>query len=143
MDTDKIKEALGYCTKQAEELLTDKEKTMAFLDGLEDKLKDFANLQTLMDQIKVLIRMMRDFVTRKYQDVPVASIACLLGGLLYMFNKKDVIPDTVPVLGQLDDAAVLVLCIRLCGSDIEKYQAWADAQDGLDTVEDQVIADTD
>ena len=43
----------------------------------------------------------------KNPRTPVAIKAAFLVGLLYCISPIDVIPDTVPVLGMVDDAAVL------------------------------------
>ena len=48
-------------------------------------------------------RMFRD------PDVPIAAKAVMPGVLVYLASPIDVIPDFIPVLGQLDDLLVLFL----------------------------------
>jgi uncharacterized membrane protein YkvA (DUF1232 family) len=36
----------------------------------------------------------------------------------------DFLPDFIPILGLTDDAAVLLICLRLIGGDLEQYRAW-------------------
>lgn len=40
--------------------------------------------------------------------VPFAAKALLVGGLVYGVSPLDVVPDIIPILGQLDDIGVLV-----------------------------------
>ena len=42
---------------------------------------------------------------------PTASKAICIGALLYLVNPFDLIPDTIPIVGYLDDFAVLTLAI--------------------------------
>jgi uncharacterized membrane protein YkvA (DUF1232 family) len=40
--------------------------------------------------------------------VPFVAKALLVGGLVYGISPLDVVPDFIPILGQLDDVGVLV-----------------------------------
>lgn len=45
----------------------------------------------------------------------------VLACLTYFANPKDIIPDNVPVLGFLDDAIMIELCVRELQHEIEAY----------------------
>ena len=51
--------------------------------------------------------MLGDVFTGKYKKVPVGTIAAIVGTLLYVLSPIDFIPDFMPVVGYLDDAAML------------------------------------
>ena len=68
--------------------------------------------------------MLKDFITKKYTDVPVATIMSVAGTLLYVFLPIDISPD----FGFIDDAAMITLCLRMAKLDIEKYKAWKESQ---------------
>lgn len=46
----------------------------------------------------------------------------VLTALTYFADPKDVIPDTVPVVGYLDDAIMIELCVRELKHELEAYE---------------------
>jgi uncharacterized membrane protein YkvA (DUF1232 family) len=41
-----------------------------------------------------------------------------------VLSPVDLIPDFIPGIGLIDDAAVVVACLNLIQSDFEAYKAW-------------------
>ncbi|MBR2778906.1 MAG: DUF1232 domain-containing protein [Firmicutes bacterium] len=124
MTDEAVKSALGESAKKAEDMFKDEEKTRGFLNEIENKLGDFPKLDKIMDDVKTVIAMLRDVLNKKYDALPVTAIASLLGALMYLLKGRDLIPDSIPVAGQLDDLAIMVLALKLCSGDIEKYKKW-------------------
>lgn len=87
-----------------------------------EKLKEFA------DDVKLFFCMLKDFFTKKYTNVPIGTIMSIAGTLLYVFLPFDIIPDFIPVVGYLDDASMVALCIKMAKADLEKYRMWKEAQ---------------
>jgi len=50
----------------------------------------------------------------------------VLSALVYFADPKDIIPDSVPVLGFLDDAIMIELCTRELQPEIEAYEEFCD-----------------
>ncbi|MBX3700106.1 MAG: DUF1232 domain-containing protein [Dokdonella sp.] len=50
----------------------------------------------------------------------------VLACLTYFANPQDIIPDDVPVLGFLDDAIMIELCVRELRYEIEAYEDFVD-----------------
>ncbi len=50
----------------------------------------------------------------------------VLSALVYFANPDDIIPDSVPVLGFLDDAIMIELCVRDLKHEIDAYDEFCD-----------------
>lgn len=81
------------------------------------------SLEGLWQDIKLLYSMIRDSITGRYK-LPYRTIAAVSFTLLYLVNPFDLIPDIIPVVGYIDDAFVVTLCIKFIGTDLEKYRKW-------------------
>ncbi|MBQ9238776.1 MAG: DUF1232 domain-containing protein [Treponema sp.] len=70
--------------------------------------------------------MLKDTFSGKYQELPKGTIAAIICTLLYIFSPIDIIPDLLPVVGLVDDAAMVALCIPFVSKDVEAYKRWRD-----------------
>ncbi len=107
----------------------DVEKVLKKREEIEEKLK--SQLRKFIYEIKLLFELLSDFKSGKYREVPWHTIAAIVAALLYVLNPLDVIPDFIPVVGQIDDAFVLGLCLTLIEKDLNKYnkyKVWKEEQ---------------
>ena len=81
-------------------------------------------LNRFHENIKLLFAITKDFLAAKYRKVPYWIICTIVFTTLYVFNPLDVIPDYIPGAGQLDDAAVVMICMRLSEREIRRYNKW-------------------
>jgi uncharacterized membrane protein YkvA (DUF1232 family) len=90
-----------------------------------EKLKKVPGmLRKLINQVKLLYAMMRDYKSGLYREVPWYSIAMAAAAILYFLNPLDFIPDWLFLTGFLDDAAVLALAFRALRDDLVRYCAF-------------------
>lgn len=94
------------------------------LDNEDSILKKMGNksMMAFLEDVKTFFSMLKDFFTRKYTDVPVGTIMAIAGSLLYVLSPIDLIPDFLPVIGMVDDAAIIALCLKFVQADLEKYK---------------------
>jgi uncharacterized membrane protein YkvA (DUF1232 family) len=81
-------------------------------------------LREFMDNARLLLDIVSDYWTGKYRQIPYFSIAAIVFTLLYVLSPIDLIPDFIPVIGLLDDAAVVSICLFLVLQDLREYEAW-------------------
>ena len=112
----------GYV--QAEEILQDTDKLEDLLEKLEQKLKKIPAIGEKLSYVPVMIRLIRSYMKKEYTQIPIGSVIAAISAALYVVNHFDIIPDSIPVAGYLDDAAVLTVALKLIEDDIEDYKKW-------------------
>ena len=114
----KIDEERSKITREDIKDLTKKESKVI------DRVKKHGPLADYLEDVKTFYALIKDYINGEYTDVPWWTIAAIGAALAYIINPFDVIPDVIPVIGYLDDAAVLTLCLKMVKKDIEKYKEW-------------------
>ena len=99
----------------------DADKVMNNADRIE-KIVSNSTLSKFMKDVKLYFKMLSDVFSRRYTRVPKGTVAAIVGTLLYVLSPVDVIPDVIPVVGYLDDAAVLALCLKFVKHDVDEYK---------------------
>jgi uncharacterized membrane protein YkvA (DUF1232 family) len=61
----------------------------------------------LVDQLEFLADAVEDAIEGAYKDLPYATIAQAVFGLLYTHKKMGIIPDSILELGRADDSSVV------------------------------------
>ncbi|MBK8616888.1 MAG: DUF1232 domain-containing protein [Anaerolineales bacterium] len=54
-----------------------------------------------------MIAIVKDYWAGASCQIPYGSIASIVFTLIYVLNPFDMVPDMLPIIGQLDDVAVL------------------------------------
>ncbi|MDR5591260.1 YkvA family protein [Christiangramia sp. SM2212] len=115
-------------SKRTEEF--EKEDIGKVIDKEEKILSKFESkgkLKRYMDDAKLLFSLVRDYASGDYREIPFNIIAAAGAALLYVLSPIDLIPDFIPVLGYLDDAAVIAFCLNLMEKDLVTYKVWKDS----------------
>ena len=112
----------GYA--KAEEMLKDQDKMERFLQRLEKKLKVIPLAGDKLADVPIMVSLIRSYVRKEYTDIPIGTIIAIVSALVYFVSPIDIVPDSIPVLGYFDDAAVVAACWKLVDSDVEEYVKW-------------------
>lgn len=104
--------------KSAEEIIEAASKLL--IEAQKVHVPDFVGSR--LAQLDTLIAMARD----EGFHLPEEDKQRVLSALVYFADPKDVIPDHVPVLGYLDDAIMIELCVRDLRHEFDSYEDFCD-----------------
>lgn len=120
---DKAKEVLDNGMNQAQELIQDPAKIKDLLAQVEEKIKEIPVIGEDLANVPEMISMVRSYITKEYEASP-KVIAAVVSALVYFVKRKDLIPDFIPILGRVDDIAIIAVATKLCAPEIKEYMEW-------------------
>lgn len=109
---------------EAESILKDENKAEMFVRKINKKLQNIPVVGDYFADVPTLCLMVSDYAKGNYKEVPIATMVGIVVALLYFMSPIDLIPDFIPVAGQLDDAAVILFAINAAHNDIAEYKEW-------------------
>jgi uncharacterized membrane protein YkvA (DUF1232 family) len=74
--------------------------------------------------LMAMIRLIRAYHQDEYRDISSPHLVTIVAALIYFVCPFDVIPDSVPVFGHIDDALVVRLALKSVGADLDTFMAW-------------------
>jgi len=93
-----------------------------------DKVTSDSNERsTFINQIQILVRMVRAHFNREYTAFSASTILSVIFALVYFITPIDLIPDFIPALGLTDDISIVYFIFRSLTDDIVRFKAWEDA----------------
>lgn len=123
--TEQVQEVIETGIAQAQELLSDPAKIEELLGQLQEKVKGMpAATGDALANIPLMASMVKSYVTREYAEVSSKVVATLVSAFLYLVKSKDLIRDDIPVLGLVDDLAVVALAMKIDEQELAAYKAW-------------------
>ena len=106
----------------------DVENVIIKSEEIQSKFSARGPLARFIEDGKLLIAIVKDYWNKSYRQVPYGVIASIVFTLIYVLNPFDLMPDMLPVIGQVDDVAVMGACLLLVEQDLHKYRDWKKRQ---------------
>ena len=85
---------------------------------------DAGVFSTIVEDVTALFSLVKDYANGTYREVPWNTIVAAGAGLLYLVCPIDLIPDFIPLIGLVDDFAVLCFVLKSVHTDLQKYIQW-------------------
>lgn len=126
-----LEQAQGFLNKgikEAQELIGNPSQVDELLVQLEEKLKTVPAIGETLSDLPLMIAMVKAWITKEYTVVSPKVIASLVGAVLYLLKKKDLIPDSIPIIGIADDLAVMGLALKLSEPELKAFSQWREEQ---------------
>ncbi len=81
-------------------------------------------LEEQFEAFKLTWSLLQDYWSGNYKNVPWKLLASTGFAVTYLVSPLDIIPDFLPVLGFVDDAAVFSLVVTSFQSELDVYKKW-------------------
>lgn len=104
----------------------DEEGVVNNADDILNKAK-LPGLEKVFEKVKLLLEMVTAYVKKQYREIPKNTIVAAVFALAYVFCPIDVLPDTIPGVGLIDDATVVAACVKALSDDLELFKKWRDS----------------
>ena len=125
---DRAQEVLDQEIAEAQEMIGNPSKVDEILIQLEEKLKGVPVIGSTLADLPLMIAMIKAWIKKDYTVVSPKVIACLVGAVIYLIKKKDIISDSIPIIGHADDLAVMGLALKLSHRELQEFAKWRAAQ---------------
>ena len=74
------------------------------------------------DTLQTMFRLIKASVSGEYTGVPTSTVAAAVAVLIYFISPIDLIPDFIPVLGLLDDVALVAWFSTTLKHEMDRFQ---------------------
>ena len=115
---------LEGATQQAARLVFRRKSLPRLLKKTASKAQ--CNYEFLLPQWETLqcfIRLISAWLSGRYSP-PATTLVMVLAALVYFLAPFDLIPDSIPVLGLVDDGAVILFVARENLNEISRFRIW-------------------
>ena len=127
-DPEKISGAVEKTKSKAEEYARDPEKAKKLIDEAVKKArqqeKNKGPLADIWDYLTALFRLLRAYMRREYAEIAWGSVVLITVAIVYFVSPLDLIPDFIPALGFVDDAAVIAFVVAQIKADLDNFLRW-------------------
>ena len=104
--------------------LRHKEKLLWLLEKATRKSEQYYEfLLAPWESLQIFFRLLRAHVAGNF-CAPAGSLSMVAAAVIYFVSPFDLIPDSIPVLGLVDDASVLAFVARSNLTLISKFRRW-------------------
>ena len=92
-------------------------------------MKTIFSLKKMIEDIKLTISMLTDFVKGNYKEIPLDTLSALIITIAYVISPIDFVTDVIPVVGWIDDLVLVRFFLIYAKKDIKNYVLWKSKQE--------------
>lgn len=121
---EQAKQLLEQHLVTAKNILEDEIKSIKLVRALEAKIITISLDETSLTELPIMISLLRNYVNKTYRSISESAIQYVTSALIYFLSNDDLILDSVPELGFIDDVAVIQYCLRKVEKEMVLYKRW-------------------
>ena len=120
-------ETLNRAAAEAQDFINNPARLDQLLVNLEATLQKVPVIGESVSELPTMIAMVKSWIKQEY-SVSGKVLATIVGAFIYVVKRKDIIPDSIPIVGRADDIAVVALALKFVEPEIDAYKAWRDGR---------------
>lgn len=78
----------------------------------------------LWTDLPLLFRLLKAWKNGSYRGLSLRTLASVVAALIYVLSPVDFLPDFIPGIGLIDDAAVVAFLLHSMAQDLAAFRAW-------------------
>lgn len=78
----------------------------------------------VLENLQLLSKMIKAAMNGDYKGIPNTTIVAGIAVIIYFISPIDLVPDFIPIIGLLDDAALLAWFMTSIKSELDKFKEW-------------------
>jgi uncharacterized membrane protein YkvA (DUF1232 family) len=125
--------AQGYAERVMEHV-RDPRKVAALLRRVSEKLEQLeahpGPLAGIWVYLQACARLIRAYSAGEYTALPVRSMVLVTVAIIYLVSPLDILPDFLPLIGLVDDAAFIGFVIAQVKRDLDAFMVWEGQRKG-------------
>lgn len=97
------------------------------------------------ENLQLLSKMIKSAMSGEYKGIPSTTLVGGIAVLIYFISPIDLVPDFIPVIGLLDDAALLAWFMTSIKAELDKFREWEAMQPARENTQtpDATMQNTD
>jgi uncharacterized membrane protein YkvA (DUF1232 family) len=118
--------AFRTATSEAASCVRDPERLRKLIGDAQEKINHVPRgpFAETWPYLMAMIRLIRAYHSGEYRDISSENLLVVVAAIIYFVSPFDVIPDSVPILGNIDDALVVRLAMKSVSADLDAFMAW-------------------
>jgi uncharacterized membrane protein YkvA (DUF1232 family) len=78
--------------------------------------------------LRAMVRLVAAYAKGDYRDISFDTLVLVVGAMIYVVSPLDLIPDTLPGAGYVDDIAIVHSVVQKVRGEIDAFTNWEAAQ---------------
>jgi len=132
---------------KAEEYIRKPTRIKQLLNDAYQKASDKKDVGTIAHEawetLQTLFRLIRTSVSGEYTGLPTTTVVAAVAVTIYFLSPIDLIPDFIPVLGLLDDVALVAWFSTTIKEELDKFATWEKSRPSQSLIEDAHVIEED